>query len=449
MSLKMTISKVTGLPLKWQSVLAGETQYELRFAPKTVVAVDRTGIELERWELLADEPAAVIPALEQGWGDFMLVEPVKLDSPLAKARDALRRGDNIKAQKLLENLLADRPRQPLLNFLFAWSIRVHNKSDAARAGALRGALDRLAVAGGNDLLCLVTPASFPSLGAGSLREILLMIPEDRRTEESWERLSQLAVELQRNDLALVEMERAIAVTTDPMTRVRRQISMIELLLANSRPLEAETVARELAEKGVSPMQLLELGDLFGRAELTTTSRLMFDQYRRTQKMSRRENSDLAFHQAAWLKKGELRWRMLIAADSGRSADQREFLDIVLSEADQPDDADILGKLASELKPGFVQTQLVIRQADLTTDTGRAADIALKLYIENRFAESRIESVIEIPDRDKRDQDVVEILERRLRKVGRIEPIMLHWLARAYERLGRDSDVRRVRTQFDG
>ena len=168
--LRVTFSKQSGEPVKWQSVLVNQLQYELQFSPKTVIAVDASGVELERWELVKDDALETLPALDEGWGDFILVEPSKPDVPFAKARDAIRLGDRDAAVRMLAKLLVERPDQPLVNFLYAWSFRIPNRDDAEQSRALRQSLTRLALAGPTDLLRLVTPESFPSIGAGGLRE---------------------------------------------------------------------------------------------------------------------------------------------------------------------------------------------------------------------------------------------------------------------------------------
>lgn len=61
--LEMTISKPTGQPTKWIAVVTNQTQFELKFEPQRVMALDAQGALLESWELLADDAPKQIPAL--------------------------------------------------------------------------------------------------------------------------------------------------------------------------------------------------------------------------------------------------------------------------------------------------------------------------------------------------------------------------------------------------
>ena len=257
---------------------------------------------------------------------------------------------------------------------------------------------------------------------------------------------ELTVELNRYDIAVADLDRAIEQAPDDETRIRRQLFRVELLLKNKQVVEAEAAANGLITQGISHGQLFELGDAFGRAEQTETANRFFELYLKSKNLSRREQCDVAYRQATLYQKGETRWRYLLAADADRTIEQHRFLGNVLSEANEPKDAEILGKLASELEPGPVPSQLRIRQADLTTDKRQSAEIGLVLYRSSRLPESHVNWLVEKLSQSDRHQGIVDIFERLLRKGQKLSKDQLARLAKAYRTLGREMDFRRASTQ---
>ena len=445
--LKATFSKQTGSIVKWQSFVSEELQYELQVGSKSVVAVDSANNELERWELIADAELRKIAEVGDEWDDFLVVNTDDPDAPVTKARNAIRSGDPFEAITILEQLRVERPQQPLLNFLLARSFASVTEPTPNQKQTQQGALERLAVSGTEELLRLLRLENFPSISASAFRNILLKVPEKQRTDDLWNQSIELAIKLNRIDLALKELDRAIEQAPDATTRIRRQISRVELLLRNQQPDEAESAADEVAQQGASNVQLLELGDIFGKADRLTAASRFFERYLSLPTITLRDRCDVAYRQATWLKKGEARWRYLIEADSDKPQAEHGFLSLVLTEADQREDAEVLGKLANELKPGYLRARLLIHQADLALDRDKSAQIGWSLYQASQLPESHISWVIEKLRRANRTQGIVEILERRLRLNGKVTNESLEILAAAYRTLGRDIDARRAATEM--
>ncbi len=88
----LTVSREHGLPTLWESRLGGEVALRLRFEEmgeaagkpiwKKVVAEDRAGREVERWELTAFHPLKTeIAPVDSGWSKYVAVD---LRNPLSK-----------------------------------------------------------------------------------------------------------------------------------------------------------------------------------------------------------------------------------------------------------------------------------------------------------------------------------------------------------------------------
>ena len=447
--LKATFSKQTGLPVKWLSVVANEPQYELRFEAKLIVAVDPHGKELERWELVSEDAVVPLMPLDKSWGDFVVVDPRVTDAPLALARAALRKGEYAAATEALSKLVAERPEQPLLNFLLAWSSEFADKPSAAQARQQRSALSRVAAAGPSDLLRLLTPGNFHTLGSIGLHEILLATPAERRTAEYGDQLAELAIGFENYEVSLTHVDRAIEVTTDEADRITRQLLRVELLLRNKRPREAEAAAKQLAEQNLTTGQLAELGDDFGREGLFDTAALYFERVRRTGPPTGEVLSQLFFREARWYSPGERRWSLVIAAEEAlpmQHSDRGLYGSFVLQEADEPKHAAILGRLADTAKHPATQTHLRIRQAALTEDAELASNIALDLLRSKRIGAERRSWIVEILQRANRHAEIVQLLEPVLRRGDRLTPDLIRRLTDAYTALGRTVDARRGATE---
>ena len=447
--LKATFSKQSGLPVKWLSVVASEPQYELRFEGKLIVAVDPNGKELERWELVSEEAVAPLMPLEENWGDFVVVDPRVTDAPLALARAALRKGEYAVATEALSKLVAERPEQPLLNFLLAWSCEFADKPSAALARQQRAALSRVAAAGPSDLLRLLTPGNFHTLGSIGLHEMLLAAPVELRTAELWDQLAELAIGFENFEMALTHVDHAIGLTTNEADRITRQLLRVELLLRNKRPREAEATAKQLAEQNLTTGQLAELGDLFGREGLFDLAAVYFERVRRTGPPTGEELAQLFFREARWHPPGERRWSLIIAAEEAlpmKHSDRGLYGSFVLQEADQPGQAAILGKLADTAKHAATRTHLRLRQAELTEDATLASDIALDLLRTKRIGAERRLWIIETLQRANRTEEIVQLLEPVLRRGERLSPQLILRLTEAYTTLGRTVDARRGATE---
>jgi hypothetical protein len=439
--LRVSLAKQTGEPVNWRSVVAGETMYELQFTPRAITAVDGAGKELERWELMTDVATAAIPPLDKEWGDFFVVEPSKSDAPLQMARQAFRQGKFNVAEAILGKLRSEFPQQPLVNFFYAWSIRFPELPNPDQIRSQREALARVAAAGPADLLSLVTPGNFPSLGLEGLRETFLSVPAGRRTPDLWESLSNLAVALNRSDLALEEIDRALAGSVDNAKTLRRQKTRVELLLTNGRPFEADAAAKLIAANVTSPDQLLEIGEMFVQAERHEMASFYFDRYRSSPGISRLEQIQSWIRQGLTGKSNENRWRALIAlvVDFG---EHPSLIDGVLTEAHDAQDGVVLGNLADELKPGPIQTRLLLRKLRLVSPKLQA-DVALRLLKENQLPDADLDFVSKLFEYENRQTEAIEIIERQLKKGELVSEPVLQLLGSAYRKLNRNTDYERV------
>ena len=186
--------------------------------------------------------------------------------------------------------------------------------------------------------------------------------------------------------------------------------------------------------------------MFGRAERTQFSAFLFDKYRQTPNLTRVEKAESAYRQALWLTKGEARWRLMLEASLEQSMATSHVFETILAEADQPEDAEVLGKLADEFPSQPLQTRLRLRQAEVTTDTRIAAEIVSKLLSENRLPGPLTIWAVGILERDGRSQDIVNLLERRLRQQQKLDKRLLSALSVAYQSLSRPLDSRRAATE---
>lgn len=439
--LRVTFAKTTGQPEKWQSVVANQVMYELHFSPKLIIAVDATGKELESWTLEQDDKGIELLALNFGWNQFVITEPSKPESPLARVRQAFRSGQLAKAQGMLKKLVEGNPTQPLLNFLYAWSIRVPDPSAPENFGGQRYSLHQVAKNGSADLLALVTPGNFPSIDAEHLREIFLDVPAKSRSADLWQSLSDLATGLKQYDQALGELEEAISRTADAQKKAQRQFSRINLLLQTNRPMDAEIAAKELVNEGVSPVQLLELGQMFGQSGQHESAAFFYNQYRNLPNLDRKDKLQSSISQGADDLNKENRWRALITmiVEYGESP---QLILSVISEATKPQDAAILGRLASELKPGFLKRELTLRQLELAT-TKDQADLVLALLKSNELPLEQSQLAARVLAIEDREQEAIAVIEQRLRKGEFVDESLLQLLANAYQKQGQSEKAMRV------
>lgn len=439
--LRVTYSKQNGQPLIWQSFVAGRAAHELRIEPKIVIAIDPSGAELERWDLVNEEPEKPIASLESNWGDFIVVETSKPNMPLLKARQLMREGNLSGARTIFEGLLKEHPKQALINFLYAWTLRLPESMNPDQVRQQQTALQRVAAAGPSELLMLMTPGNFPALGEDGLRNALLPVPFEHRNADVWNTLAQLAIDQADFDTALDAVEHAIGRTSDPLKLIRSQLRKVDLLLRNGRPVEADALGRSLANQEIPLNHLLDLGDLFAQANQIEMSNFYYDRYRAMPGLPRRDQVQASIRQGLLQQRNDIRWQAMIEAIV-ELGENPYLVNVIASEASSFEDAKILAKLTSTMAATPLQLRLLRRQLEIDRPA-QQAELAVRLLRENRLYESEIENLIPILDAGGRRQDVIDIVEGRLKRGERIDLQLLRILAASYQQLGRTADFARA------
>jgi hypothetical protein len=181
--------------------------------------------------------------------------------------------------------------------------------------------------------------------------------------------------------------------------------------------------------------------MFSQAGQSDMASFYFEQYRNTPGITREDQL------LSWVRQGltgqtkEIRWQSMIAlvVDFGENS---ALIDLVLAEAKDADDAQILGKLADELKSGPFQSRLLLRQMDLAP-AKEQANIIIRLLKAGEFPESRLGFAENVVKQEQRSTEVIEIIEGRLKKGQQLTDGLLQLLGSAYLNLDRKDDYARV------
>ncbi len=199
----LTVSRKNGLPILWESRLGSETALRLRFEDlgqaggrpiwKTIIAEDRSGREIERWELAEfAELKEEIPPLNSGWKDYVSVDvrnPARGAAPsVIGALQAIRTRNWNAADRELTLALSAQPGQPLLLLLQAWSLAQREGTYDPQIVAL---LKEVARSGSTELMQPITDRSIAPLPDRGLYEASLHQeqPVAARPAADWENLT--------------------------------------------------------------------------------------------------------------------------------------------------------------------------------------------------------------------------------------------------------------------
>jgi hypothetical protein len=296
----------------------------------------------------------------------------------------------------------------------------------------------------------MVPANFASLGATGLKDALLTIPPDRRSSETWNQLAEFAHSLNNHALALSFVERALMEPVDPVVRIPRQLLRIELLLLTNQRDQAEALAKQFTTTELSDEQTVALACLFARFDMHNVADGMFERVRQQDQLTGAALAELRQQQAESLPKGYRRWELLLEAASSVRANnptRSSLLERILLEADETADASVLGELAASIKNESIRTRLRMHQADLLEDRKQAAEIALDLIENGRIPAEQCFWALRILEEADRSNDIVRLVEARLRKGQSQEVEVKLVLREAYSRLGRDLDAQRAATDL--
>lgn len=445
MQIHATFARPTGQPTAWTVFYEKEPLLELKFAAREIVAVDAAGKELERWELISDEAAKPIPALAEFGPRWIVVEVADNRDPLTMAREALRQNEYAAAAEAFRRLKERNPDQPLVNFLFAWTLESSRRLNAADQAEQRAAIQRVLKSEAVDLIHWLNPAFFPTLGPDGLLDLLAEIPRGEQTAAICDQMAELALSSRRYAEALAAVTHAVELDSDASATSVRRLLQVEFLLRLHDAAAAQKVANAAKENGLSNSALCEFGDLFYRFEQPEIAALWYGQALASKTLSQEERSQLLARQALWLT-GEARWEKLFEAhqttpENGRTRDL--YLGTLLQEVRHPAHAKLLIRWANEAKQPSARQMLLIRAAEVTDNPQSAADIVWDLFQERRLPVHRLPWMLSRLVDGGRGQDVIPLLETRLRRGEDLDRDTIRLLATAYRQQGRRIDAQRA------
>ncbi|MFO1095632.1 MAG: hypothetical protein U0992_20355 [Planctomycetaceae bacterium] len=448
-----------GQLIRTEAWLDDKRQYELQLdwdeafpaSPSHVVARDSEGKTLEEWQLTAADASAGVPAPADEWANFIIDDSRTNEGPYARAREALSRYDYARAGQILSDALVDRPDQPLLNLLLAWVDEFGGHPATVRTQQ-RETLARVVRSGAFDLARMVSAQNFPSLSDRDLYDLLLTMPEERRSSANYVELSDLAAALGRPLDALAHIEAAVARTpVESRDELRdRKLDHIAALLRLGRNDEAIRASEDVLSaqrNGIS--ELVRIGDLFGNVGLTERADDYFVRAWQAADANRAAQADVLKREARWFA-GARRWTILLKAAQADPADSRQrdaLVKLVVGEMATADDAIIAGTLARLFPDPALATALRIREAELTPWPPHAAEIAVELFEARQLSADRFEWLVKTADAGGRYADVIRVLESSLHNGQRLDDAMRLRLVHAYGEVGRASDAARAQSDM--
>ena len=157
-------------------------------------------------------------------------------------------------------------------------------------------------------------------------------------------------------------------------------------------------------------------------------------------------SDSLFFAVGRLRQGVARCEKLLEAAAIKppgSPERRECVDRIRNELQTPANAGAVGQLATRTKDAELSAELLIRQSELTTDAGLAAEILWKLYRAGQLDDVRLGWACQIWNLAKHPQRVIEACESTMRVGGELPVAALTELAMSYTAEHRDVDARRA------
>ena len=116
--------------------------------------------------------------------------------------------------------------------------------------------------------------------------------------------------------------------------------------------------------------------------------------------------------------------------------------VIAGEASSFEDAQILADLTSKMSVTPLQLRLLRRQLEIDRPA-QQAELAVRLLRENRIPAAEIDNLIPILDAGGRREEIVIILEARLKRGERIDTQLLRFLTTSYQQLGRTADYLRA------
>jgi hypothetical protein len=229
---------------------------------------------------------------------------------------------------------------------------------------------------------------------------------------------------------------------------------VDALLRLRRIDDADRAAQDvLTTAGADDEHYAYLADLFAGAGLRDRAADLFEQALALPGLSNQDRQGLYVRQGRWFT-GAARWRLLLQGAELLPPDDHRHASLV-SLVVREMTSSVDGAVARELAAAFavhesasaaaIVVQLLIRQAELTPDPAEAADVALDLHTTGRLPADRFDWTIQTIAKGKRFDEVVAILEERLRNGERLTVTLQAQLEIAYSSLGQTDNARRATT----
>jgi hypothetical protein len=474
---QIAYSAGSGEPAAWESYRAGKRIAVIEFdaraddAPeagqRTAVLRDADGKQRIRWELSVTDCAGrdaasghevpEVADLTSGWDNALVLDhraeqPV-LDAPLAEALSAIRRFDWTGAVGHLDRLAADRGPHPLAQLLTAWCLengprtmprerRIELLCDVARSGA-RGLMD------------FITEEQFPTLPNEARYAVLLLQPEAERTAVDDDRLAWAAAGLGRRVEALEhlrsasERDRRAEQPGAKQREAARQQMRVQLFLESSQFAEATAVVEQwAAEYAEDATALAEMAELLARHAQPQHADRLAGAALAIETLDDAARYALLLRAAQW-REGAERCRTLLEAAQLQPAGSREraeCLQRLLAELNVPARAELAGWVADQTDEADLRAALWTRQAELTHDTRRGAELFWQVHSLGRLGDSRLAKASRIWNQTGHAARVIDVCEQRLRAGRRLPTGVPEQLAAAYRAENRPRDARRAASQ---
>jgi len=459
----VTIDRKNGLPTSWESRLGGETALRLRFENlgrlagrpiwRTIIAEDRSGAEVERWNLAEfSELTEEIPPIDSAWQNYVAIDlrdqARERVPPMIDVLQAIRLRDWNAVDRTLVVALERQPEQPLLLLIQAWSLAQREGSHHPRVVEL---LKRAARSGNADLLTPVADRSFAMLPDRVLYEILLEQPVARRGLADCDNLTRLALRSGKPAEALGHLTSAIEKSGQHASNVERERLLVELLLDTRHAPAAVARAEEFAARpGVEPEQLVSLAEtLHARGEPGAAKTLMKQALSFPEVIAERRQRLL--HRRAEMESGLVRWRTLLEAMASLPAGsplRGSSSAMILNDLNDPHQVELAGILAGEVQEQWLKAALLLRQAEFyaaMSNFDAAVDIGWGLYQARQLPDDRTEWLCRQLAAARRYDQLIQAVETRLRSGADVDKTLLESLAEAYFAVDRPDAARRVRT----
>lgn len=458
----ITVGRRHGLPIEWESRLDGEVVLRLKFADlgdaagrpiwKTVTALDASGNELERWELvkIAAREGGVLPLNRHDpkCVVFDLRDQEQAETPtIVQALQGLRLRDWGATQRALAEALRDQPGQPLILLLKAWSLAQRDRGSAAVVTLLR----QIARQGTGGLLKPLVDHEFPQISDAVIYEILQELPVDRRSVTDWENLACAAARAGHLQAGIESLQAAIRQAGPESDNFERERKLVEFLLEASRTDESLKLARTCAARAdVPPERLAALAETFHKGNVSKAAQELMQQALASPSAVRERRQQLLLRRAN-IESGMVRLRMLLEAIRAAPVDSQlrvTATDLLLSELMDPMRADDAGALALEAGEAKLETTLRLRQAELDVLRGNqiaAAEIGWKLYETMHLPDDRFTWLFERLRAAEQLERFIRLVEDRLRSGKSLDQRELDAAAFAYDELSRPAAALRART----